>query len=130
MDAMEVNFDQGYDSDGDIGPFFYASMMEGEQMHDAMPLGEELLFSRLESEENITTEEIVTAEFICHHVAVDEETLLHMKREKLKDELRKRGEKLSGNKSELLDRLRKALSNKVPVGSTNKSKQINKKNNN
>ena len=105
-------------------------MMEGEQMHDEMPLGEELLFSRLESEENITTEEIVTAEFICHHVAVDEETLLHMKREKLKDELRKRGEKLSGNKSELLDRLRKALSNKVPVGSTNKSKQINKKNNN
>ena len=22
MDAMEVNFDQGYDSDGDIGPLF------------------------------------------------------------------------------------------------------------
>ena len=130
MDAMEVNFDQGYDSDGDIGPFFYASMMEGEQMHDEMPLGEELIFSRLEAEENTTTEEIVTAEVICHHVDVDEETLLHMKREHLKDELRKRGEKLSGNKSELLDRLQKAVSNKVPVGSTNKSKQINNKNTN
>ena len=55
--------------------------MEGEHMHDELPLGEEPIVSPLEAEENTTTEEIVTGEVICHHVAIDEETLLHMKRE-------------------------------------------------
>lgn len=91
--SMKVNFDHGYDSDGEIGPFFDANITEGDQMHNEMPIGEEPVVCPLDDEAPSTTEETVTAEVICYHVNIDEEILLQMKREQLKDELRKRGEK-------------------------------------
>ena len=62
-------------------------------MHNEMPIGEEPVVCPLDDEAPSTTEETVTAEVICYHVNIDEEILLQMKREQLKDELRKRGEK-------------------------------------
>ena len=36
---VEGKFDEGYDSDGEIGPFFNAAEVEGNQFFEEMPLG-------------------------------------------------------------------------------------------
>ena len=50
------------------------------------------------------------------HIPIAEEALLGMKRAAIAVELRKRGQVVGGTKLILLDRLRLALANKIPVG--------------
>ena len=59
----------------------------------------------------------------AYHIPIDEADLVKMSRDEIKKEFRLRGERLSGNKGELLGRLRKALEDKVVGGSKKKIKE-------
>ena len=68
-----------------------------------------------------------TANTTPSHVPIDEETLSKFNREKIKEQLRIRCQKLSGNKQEMLYRPRKALEEKTPVAGARKSQPKKKK---
>ena len=59
----------------------------------------------------------------AYHIPIDEVDLVKMSRDAIKKELCLIGQRLSGNKGELLGRLRKALEDKVVGGSKKKSKK-------
>ena len=126
---LEDNFDFGYDSDGELGPFFDMEDVEGVQMFDEPVLGEE---PPPETPEDNNENEVCEAEennqpkgsnsgdnvappAPTGHVPIEEDELLKLNRDQLKHQLRIRGQKLSGNKSEMLERLQKALEEKLPV---------------
>ena len=139
---LEDNFDFGYDSDGELGPFFDMEDVEGVQMFDEPVLGEE---PPPETPEDNNENEVCEAEennqpkgsnsgdnvappAPTGHVPIEEDELLKLNRDQLKHQLRIRGQKLSGNKSEMLERLQKALEEKLPVvGAKKKTGNKNKK---
>ena len=132
---MEENFDKGYDSDGECGPFMIMEDVEGEQIFDEPELGERasdelgtkdgatVVTNDDDADEDISNEveggDIDHTEgdsAAAYHIPIDEADLVKMSRDAIKKELRLRGQRSSGNKGELLGRLRKALEDKVVGG--------------
>ena len=143
ISKMEGKFDMGYDSDGESGPFVNVEDVEGEQMFDEEEMKEmdeeeacneeqpQQQTNQPDGESENGGEIDVTSadngDATPSHVPIDEETLSKFSRDKIKEQLRIRGQKLSGNKQEMLDRLKKALEEKVPVAGATKSKPKKKK---
>jgi hypothetical protein len=123
MKYNEPYFEEGYDSDGEIGPHSFVVEEEGEQDFDegalpsAPPAQQQQPLSVAVPED--TTEVLAVSDEKSEHsghVPIAEEALLGMKRAAIAVELRKRGQVVGGTKLILLDRLRLALANKIPVG--------------
>ena len=112
---LEDKFETGYDSDDALGPFTDAIEVEGEQVFEenSIPLMTELPPPPLP---NINDEQAGDGEGLDgQFIPIDEATLLALKVEGLKDELKIRGEPVYGKKEVLLSRLRDALSAKKGV---------------
>jgi hypothetical protein len=123
MEDNEHKFEQGYDSDGEIGPHSFVLEEEGVQDFEeedlpCAPPGEQ------QSSVPVTgdTEEVPDMSSAAQngHIPIAEEALLAMKRSVLVEELKKRGQVVSGKKDVLLDRLRLALEKKMRVGKNKK----------
>ena len=71
--------------------------------------------------DNINVANMVTVE--PEHVPIDDNALAKMGREDIKEQLRICQKKLGGNKKEILDRLKKALEEKVAVVGAKKKGQ-------
>ena len=121
--VLEKKFCDGYDSDGENGPFNNMEELEGPQMVDEeeLPVGK-LVEARIE--ENNDDRTVIQGNF----VDIAEDRLRTMKRDELKEELRLRGQALSGNKDALLSRLKEALVNNIGIGYSNKE-NVNKQKN-
>ena len=140
LSQYEERFDDGYDSDGMIGPFWECRDLEGEQDfeediidalredgHESMEVtmldGFQVSAFDInepppESNDAITTQEESKIEADTppnRHVPISDDVLKGLKVKDLKDELRRRQQPVSGNKSVLLRRLEHALENKLPV---------------
>ena len=128
----ESKFDQGYDSDGEAGPWCEMEKEEGPQFFEEKFLFDPIL-TNLPADEpppSLVTNSTAPSTLTLpppsppppnSHVPIDGNDLKGMKVAALKDELRARGESVSGNKSVLLRQLMKALENMVPVRFSKKS---------
>ena len=134
LSKLDDNFDE-YDSDVELGPFFDMEDVEGTQMFDDPVLGEEPPSKTPDhKEENKACEDkdIVeensqqegsnsnghgdnVAPPTTGHILIGEDELLKLNRDQLKNQHQIQCQKLSGNKPEMLERLQKALEEKVPV---------------
>ena len=128
----ESRFDQGYDSDGNPGPWCDMVKEEGPQFFE-----EDFIFdpnlTNLHGDDpspSIVTNSTEPTEPSLPpssppppktHVPIDEALMKGMKNPELKAELQARGEPVSGSKSVLLRRLFKALENRIPVRFSKKS---------
>ena len=123
--AKEDGFEDGYDSDGEIGPFYDAVEEEGEQVFDE-PMwnetgGDEGYVSCEESVTDSTKEAPVEAinedEMLPTNidlpVNIDSSVLMGFNVKTLKEELRIRQQSMSGNKAVLQYRLKHSLT--IPV---------------
>ena len=97
-DALEVFDDCMYDSDGNMPP----EVTEVDLFH---------FEDAISTEVPSTAEPLVQQENIA---LINDDELKRMKVDVLKAELRKRGLSTSGKKAELLERLRKAMVDKIP----------------
>ena len=117
---MEEKFELGYDSDQENGPFFDAIEEEGDQIFDEEEVPDE--------SEDIMTEDPCQSEGqeeqqhatmpplnIDAFIPIEDGMISKMKVSELRDELDIRDLSTRGKKHELLDRLRKALADKVHV---------------
>ena len=98
-DALDAFDDCLYDSDGNMPP----ESTEADLFH---------------FEESISTEVVSTAEPLIRQeniVIIDDDEIKKMKVDSLKAELRKRGISTSGKKAELVDKLKKAMVDKIPL---------------
>ena len=134
--TLKSKFEEGYDSDGESGPWCDMEALEGEQDFEEDDLLEvdfeedELLEvgigADIEKERSKDIEpctnvaESIEDDLVMSpdtgHIAIEVDVLKKMKVVDLKSELKKRGQPTSGNKSQLLTRLIDALDNKIPVG--------------
>ena len=116
---LEVDFEAGYDSDGQCGPFVNMEEVEGQQIFHEMEMVEKI-DGKLKDSAAMTNDENIendidkgddddSTEEESQHVSIAEDDLLKMKREEIKEQLRLRGQRLTGNKAEMLLRLRNAL---------------------
>ena len=122
--AMEEKFELGYDSDGQNGPFVDMEEIEGVQIFDENPIAEheegvpapEGLFAGELNEVEAPVEEEKEEEVVAAHIDIHDDILSKMNVSILKEQLKIRGLKVTGKKGELLERLKKGLKDKVPVG--------------
>jgi hypothetical protein len=125
MKQNEANFEDGYDSDGEIGPHSFVVEEEGVQDYeeDDLPSGPTLAQPPVlvAVQENPAEDPDVSSP---QHIPIAEEALLVMKRADLIVELRSRGQVVGGTKGVLLDRLRLALKNKIPIGKKRGIKKV------
>jgi len=130
---LEPKFDDRYDSNNEIGPFYDAVDREGDQdwMEDAM--SESRPFSN-EGETGGNHDLDPQAELqepmpsLPVHIPIEDEVFEKFKKPELVHELKIRGILNTGNKSELKVRLKEALSKKVVVsGELQKKKKKKKK---
>ena len=111
MSSLESNFDEGYDSDGERGPWCGVIGLEGEKDYDEDEIPETQV-------EGVTEEEDVNVREDCpvdtdsanketedppplpvdNHIPIEEDAVNKMKILELKEELKKRGQPLLGNK--------------------------------
>jgi hypothetical protein len=118
MKYNEPRFEEGYDSDGEIGPHSFVVEEEGEQDYEeedlpsAPPVSVSVTVTVPEVPDVSTKKNEASG-----HQPIAEDELVKMKRSDLVEELKKRGQVVGGkNKEVLLDRLRLALKKKMPVG--------------
>ena len=137
MMKMEAKFDDGYDTDGEAGPFYDCHNDEGPQLYDEEELttidvdavmnddeqggvDDELVQladgSDADADGEGDSEDIVEATVVPEHIPIEESVLNGMKVLDLKEQLKLRGQPVGGIKSVLLSRLKKALDEKIPVG--------------
>jgi hypothetical protein len=123
MKRYESRFEEGYDSDGSIGPFYDAVAEEGEQDYDdddEIPEGalEETAASAKDPPQNVSenvSDKTPAQSADATIVNLTEAKIALLNREQLKVECRQRGQTVGGNKSQLQERLREALKNGVAV---------------
>ena len=116
----EDGFEQGYDSDGHMGPFNYCLEIEGEQDYDEdeAPTGGPGP-SRSEIDPSVNPfekSETRDSEPLELFISISKEQMDKLKNKQLQEELRKRGCKVTGNKATLRGRLEKALTDRIPIG--------------
>jgi hypothetical protein len=114
-DDMKRNrdrFDEGYDSDGEIGPFSNVLQDEGPQIfdEDALPNNQPKPPEAANTGDTNENESCVVG-----HVPIDLRTMDAMGKKELTVELKKRGQAINGKKGDLYNRLQKALDAKVAV---------------
>ena len=122
LSLLESKFDDGYDSDGERGPWCDVIGLEGEQDYDEDEIPEIQVEGVMEEEDvnvseacSIDTEDTPPLP-ADDHIPIEEDAVKKMKMSELKDELKKRRQPISGNNATLVERLLSALSNKIPVG--------------
>ena len=148
----EPGIEKGYDSDGDIGPFWDALEDEGEQEE---PLYEEEEATKVANEESIievaddeeseqeeTTTELATTittkltttpaitttnDTGRGHTVIEDDLIVKMLRPAIAIELKKRDLSVKGKKEVLQERLKQAMKDKVPVVISNFVKSGSKK---
>ena len=115
----------GYDSDGALGPFFDANIMEGEQDFEEENVSSVPPSVATEPDTSVNADNEEHLPTPCH-VPIEDAQLKKMKVAELREELLKRKQSTKGLKTELLTRLKKALHDNVHVFSI----VINKENEN
>lgn len=123
---MEKKIEEGYNSDGGIGPFFDCWEDEDEQMLDEDKIPKEMddevdaTAVTTVAEEGGSDQDVVTAEVVeeevLKYIHIVSEAVMAFGVKELKKELKKRNLKVGGKKEELRTRLLKALEDKVMVG--------------
>jgi hypothetical protein len=131
----EPGFEKGYDSDGDIGPFWDAIEDEGEQEEqddeeeEATAVANETTIDKEIDEESeqeqeqtttITTTDLTmtsgaTTTNIGHHVPIANDLIDKILRPQIVIELRKRDLNVSGKKEIVRARLKQGMKDEVPV---------------
>eukprot|EP00547_Thalassionema_nitzschioides_P014673 CAMPEP_0194238244 /NCGR_PEP_ID=MMETSP0158-20130606/5025_1 /TAXON_ID=33649 /ORGANISM="Thalassionema nitzschioides, Strain L26-B" /LENGTH=863 /DNA_ID=CAMNT_0038972445 /DNA_START=101 /DNA_END=2689 /DNA_ORIENTATION=- len=127
INGMEYLFDQGYDSDGEHAPCFNIETVEGEQDFEENSVRTGLEGDGLPS--TITEDDSVLptpTEEVTHHEDISDDLMATFTNNKLKEELKKRGCPVCGKKAALLERLKNALAQKVPVGAPTKKSNKDK----
>jgi hypothetical protein len=122
MKNKEDAFEQGYDSDGEMGPFYNRTDKEGQQIfNEDDDDGVGFVAERgIDDEGDVVADADADAdaddieEEVYHHVPIDSDRLNKMNLVELKIELKLRQQLLSGAKFKLKERLIKALDKKVP----------------
>jgi hypothetical protein len=115
MKNKEQVFDEGYDSDGQMGPFYNRTDKEGPQLYnedddDGVGFVAE---RRIDNERDVDTDVADDIDDEVHvPILLDEINKMNMI--ELKNELKLRQQSLYGVKFKLKDRLIKALEKKVP----------------
>mmetsp|Transcript_3515 Transcript_3515/g.5447 ORF Transcript_3515/g.5447 Transcript_3515/m.5447 type:complete len:534 (-) Transcript_3515:133-1734(-) len=104
----EAAWENGYDSDGNQGPFYDAVELEGEQIYD-----EEALVEAVADLPGDVSTAGGTSEDVF--VLLTQDEINKLKVAELKEELKKRGIKGKGKKAELQEQLIKAMEEKRPV---------------
>jgi hypothetical protein len=112
MKRTRHTFEEGYDSDGEIGPFSHVVEEEGPQIFDEDALPNDL---PKPSEAVNAGPEVENESSGTGHVPIALPTLIAMGKKELIVELKKRGQAIGGKKGELLERLQKTLAAKVVV---------------
>ena len=101
---LDLNlYEEGYDSDGQIGPHFDANIAEGPQIYDEDEIDEIMTA--------IPTEDDTPDEFVM----IASEDILKLKVAELKVEIEKRGLVCSGLKKNLQEILKKAMIDRTPI---------------
>ena len=147
LHQLEDKFEDGFDSDGERGPFVGIDEIEGEQDFEEAPLQskEDVILPPNEGKNkqnnntndtidqhtikevnNSTSSDTETEEDEPKHVDIPEDVLLKLKKPELIQELKKRLCILSGNKGVLLERLKGALNNKREVYTEKQRKAFQK----
>ena len=111
ISETEKWFEDGYDSDGEKGPFMDAVDKEGEQDFEERAL--------TDNEDTSVSEDVdVTAAVILEpeEPTLTNEAVSSMNKKTLQAECKRRNLRISGNKDVLQARLRDAIGNNVPIG--------------
>jgi hypothetical protein len=122
MEKNDNKFENGYDSDGDDGPFYDVTLREGKQFFDEDDDDGNIFVPERAIDDIAAADDVVGGaeeeekeeEEVGIHVPIDEEDLEKMKGAQLKQELKLRYESTAGIKAELLKRLKKALQEEKP----------------
>ena len=115
LSSLESNFDEGYDSDGERGPWCDAIGLEGEQDYDEDEIHEIQVEGFME-EEDVNVSEVCPVDTdnanketedppplpVDDHIPIGEDAVNKMKIPELKEELKKRGQPLLGIKGTLV----------------------------
>ena len=129
MSSLESNFYEGYDSDGERGPWCDVIGLKGEQDYDEVEIPETQVEGVIE-EEDVNVSEACPVDTdipnketedppplrVDNHIPIEEDTVNKMNIPDLKEELKKRVQPLLGNNGALVERLLSALAKKFPVG--------------
>ena len=115
MSSLELNFDEGYKSDGERGPWCDVIGLKGEKNYDEYAIPEIQVEGVIEEEDvnvskacpvdtdsaNKETEDPPPLQ-VDDHIIIEEDSVNKMKIPELKEELKKRGYPLLGNKGDLV----------------------------
>ena len=133
LSSLESNFDEGYNSDGERGPWCDADGLKGEQDYYEDEIPEIKVEGVIKEEdfnvskacpidtdsENRETEDPPPLR-VDDHIPIEEDDVNKMNIPELKEELKKRRQPLLGNKGTLAEGLLISLAKKIPVGNVNK----------
>ena len=130
---LESKFEEGYDSDGQAGPWCDLMATEGEQdfeedlLIEQMPIEEEL--TETEDTQQQEGEEQPTALPPLPpppevHIPIEDAVFTALKVGALKNELKIRGQSSTGKKTDLKERLRIVLNKEIPVLNLNINKNV------
>jgi hypothetical protein len=120
MEKNDKKFEDGYDSDGDDGPFYDVTSIEGKQFFEEDDDDGNIFVPERAIDDIVAVDDAIVdvaekeEEEVGVHVPIDEVYLKNMKGAQLKEELRLRYESTSGIKTALLKRLKKALLEEKP----------------
>ena len=118
-----------YDSDGERGPWCDVIDLEGEQDYDEDEIPETQVVGVIK-EEDVNVSEYCPVDTdsanketeyppplpVDYHIPIEEDAVDKMNIPEMKEELKKKGQPLLGNKGVLVERLLSALANKIPTG--------------
>jgi hypothetical protein len=133
MEKNDKKIEDGYERDGDDGPFYDVTSIEGKQFFEEddkdgnLFVPEQAIDGIAAADDSIV--DGAEEEEVGIHVPIDEEYLKNMKGAQLNEELKMRYESTSGIKAELLKRLKKDLQEEKPKYSIEyfKNEKIKKK---
>ena len=139
LSSLESNFGEGYNSDGDRGPWCDLIGLKGEQDYDEDEIHKTQVEGVIEEEGvNVSEDCAVDTDSanketedppplpVDYHITIEEDAVNKMKIPELKEELKGIGHPLLGNKGALVERLLSTLATKITVvnGKNPKPKKI------
>jgi hypothetical protein len=123
LQATTATTENGYDSDGQIGPFYDAVANEGPQEVDEPTIPQSGVAEGT-GDENSGENTENSASDVGKFIDISEEKIKKMVVKDIKEELKRRGQGVAGLKVELIARLKEALEKKLPILSL--EDQVNK----